>query len=169
LVAFLYYNFIYLVIIIIIIIIWGDLADRYKMQYRNMEERTTEYASDFDGHDPIHRPRLRPTRGPNYDDSEHLDDNCLDATDALQDRARTEIILPIPFASRSCEACLQQKKGDYILLNLNAAMPHARSHHGVGVLYSCNTCGTTYKTKHAAQSHVPKCKGPSMGEGKNVV
>ena len=39
---------------------------------------------------------------------------------------------------------------DYIL-NLNSMPQHARSHHcGEDVLYSCNTCGKTYKSKHAA-------------------
>ena len=56
-------------------------------------------------------------------------------------------------------------KQGIILLN---SLQHARSNHsGVGILYSCNTCGKTYKGKHAAQCHVPKCKGPSTVEGKN--
>jgi len=88
----------------------------------------------------------------------------------LPNTARNAIVLSIPFTSASCATCLQLKKGDFILLNLNAALHHARSHHcGVGVLYSCATCGKTYKGKHAAQCHVPKCKGPSTGEGKTAI
>ena len=34
----------------------------------------------------------------------------------------------------------------------------------MGVLYSCNKCGKTYKGKHAAQCHVPKCNGPPTTE-----
>jgi hypothetical protein len=44
--------------------------------------------------------------------------------------------MPLPFVSRSCETCLRQKKGDYILLNLNAAMQHARIHHSGWRYYS---------------------------------
>jgi hypothetical protein len=43
---------------------------------------------------------------------------------ALPNRARSETILPIPFALRSCKECLQKGKGDYILLNLNNALQH---------------------------------------------
>ena len=122
---------------------------------------------DFNGHGPAHRRRLRPDRGILEGNlSEDSDNEYGNATDALPNRVRNEIILPIPFASTSCTTCLQQRKGDFIFLNLNAALQHTRSHRcGVGVLYSCNTCGKTYKGKHAAQCHVPKCKGPSMGEG----
>lgn len=83
--------------------------------------------------------------------------------------SRNEIVLLIPFASRSFEICLQQKKGDYVL-KLNATLHHARSHHsGVGVLYTSNICGKTYKTKHEAQCHARRCKGRSTWEGKSVV
>ena len=50
--------------------------------------------------------------------------------DTLLNEHRNEI-MSLPFVTRSCETCLRQKKGDYILLNLNAAMQHARSHHSV--------------------------------------
>ena len=115
---------------------------------------------------PVHRRRLRPTRGPLNDD---LERNNVDATDALLDRARNEIVYKVPFVVRSCEICLQQKR-DYILLSLNAALQHARSNQcGVVTLYSCNTCGKTYKDNHAAQCHVPKCKGPPTAKGKNEI
>ena len=120
---------------------------------------------DFGGYGLVHRRRLRPLREPSHDDLDHRD-----VTDALLNKTRNEILLPIPFASRSCEICLQKKEGDYIFLNLNAAMQHARSHHcGVGVLYAYYTCGKTYIGKHAAQCHVPKCKGPPTAEGKSVI
>jgi hypothetical protein len=140
-----------------------------------MEKRTsasnTDNPMDFGGHSPVHRRRLRPHRGLlNNDTSDDSDIENRNEPDALPSRTQNEIILPIPFISSSCATCLQQKKGDFILLNLNAAMHHARSHHcGVGVLYSCTTCGKTYKGKHAAQCHVPKCKGPSTGKGKTVI
>ena len=90
--------------------------------------------------------------------------------DALQNADKHEIILTVPFDSKSCGTCLNQGKGDFILLNLNAALQHAKSHHcGVGVTYACKTCGKTYKTKHAAQCHVPKCSGPLTAEGKTVI
>ena len=119
---------------------------------------------DFGGYGPAHRRKLRPPRGPSDDD---LDTNHRDATSALPNTTSYEILLPVPFTSRSCEICLQQKKGDYILLNLNAAIQHAKSHHyGVSVLYACNTCGKTYIGKHAAQCHVPKCRGPPIWRAK---
>jgi len=37
------------------------------------------------------------------------------------------------------------------------------------VFYTPATRGKTYKGKHAAQCHVPKCSGPSTGEGKTAV
>ena len=125
----------------------------------------------FDGNSPVHRRRLRPNRGPLIGEMiEDMDDANRDATDALLNRAPNEIILPLPFTSRSCESCLYQGKGDFILLNLNAALQHARSHHcGVDVLYSCKKCEKSYKGKHAAQCHVPKCKGPPTGEDKTVI
>jgi hypothetical protein len=98
------------------------------------------------------------------------DTEYRDATHALPNRARNEIVLPTPFTSTSCATCLQLKKWDFILLNLNAALQHARSHRcGVAVLYSCTTCGKTYKGKHAAQCHVPKCKGPSTGDDQTAI
>ena len=45
----------------------------------------------FDGYSPVHRRRLRPNRGPLLDLIE----------DALLNRASTEIILLLPFTSRS--------------------------------------------------------------------
>jgi len=123
------------------------------------------------GYDPAHRHRLRPNRGSEDGNlSEDLDAENGNATDALPREAATEIILPIPFASISCATCLQQRKGDYILLNLNAATQHARSHHGgVEVKYSCSIYGKTYKSKHATQCHVPKCTGPPTGEANTAI
>jgi hypothetical protein len=107
----------------------------------------------FDGQGPVHCRRPRPTRGPLDDElSENSDNGYGDATDALLNIARNELILPIPFAQRTCETCLQNRKGDFILLNLNAALHHAKNHHqGVEVLYACKKCGKTYKTKHSAE------------------
>ena len=52
--------------------------------------------------------------GPLLDDtSENSEYEHRDAADALQNRARGEIVLPIPFDSRSCETCLTNRKGDY--------------------------------------------------------
>ena len=85
-------------------------------------------------------------------------------------KTRLEITLPIPFVSSSCEICLQQQRGNFILLNLNNALQQAQHHHrGADVLFSCGECRKVYKNKHSAQCrHVPKCKGPSVTEGGNV-
>ena len=47
--------------------------------------------------------------------------------DALPERDESEIVMPIPFVTKSCETCLLLKKGDYMLLNLNAALQHSWS------------------------------------------
>jgi len=121
------------------------------------------------GYDPAHRHRHN--RGSeDGNPSEDLDAENGNATDALQRDATTEIILPIPFTSTSCATCLRHRKGDYILLNINAATQHARSHHGgIEVKYSCSKCGKTYKSKHATQCHVPKCTGPPTREANNAI
>jgi len=119
---------------------------------------------DTDGHDPAHRRLIRGSS----DDEPSIEKG--DATDALPQGQRNKIVMPLPFVSRSCETCLKQRKGDYILLNLNAALQHARSHHcGVEVRFSCIKCCKIYKSKHSAQSHVPKCKGPSKEEDRTLV
>ena len=132
---------------------------------RGIDMNTVDNNSEkFGGYGPVHRRRLRPNRGsPDDDQSDTSDNESREATDALRNREMNDIMLPIPFVPTSCETCLQQGKENYILLNLNNAVQHARSHHcGVGVLYTCKTFGKTYKTKHAAQCHVPKCKSSLM-------
>ena len=97
----------------------------------------------FSGYGPNHRRRAR---GPSFDEHGNDSDNDhRNIKEALPDMAR-QIILPIPFVSRSCNICLQHGKGEYILLNLNNTIQQVRNHHyGVEVLYSCKTCGKTYK------------------------
>jgi hypothetical protein len=84
--------------------------------------------------------------------------------DASPKRTSTaEIRIPVPYATHSCAICLQQSKGDFVLLNLNNALRHAENHHqGVAVVFPCTKCGKALQTKHSAQCHVPKCKGPTV-------
>lgn len=128
-------------------------------------------ASDFGGHGAARRRRLRPNRVPQYDDtSEVSDNNAREELDELPVEIQNDVILPVPFSSRSCEICDEQNKGSYILLNLNNAVQHMRIHHrGLDVSYACNACGKPYQNKHAAQCHVPKCKGPPTDVGKDTI
>jgi hypothetical protein len=123
-----------------------------------------EMSLDLDGHCPAHRRQIQ-----GLSDDEPSNESG-DATDALLKEHRNEIIMPLPFVSKSCETCLRQKKGDYILLNLYATLKHARGHHtGVQILFSCTKCCKIYKTKRSAQCHVPKCKGPCKEEDGQIV
>ena len=74
-----------------------------------MENETSAFilTLDFGGYEPVHRPRLRPTRGPLNDD---LERNNVDATDALLDWARNEIVWTVSFVSRSCEICNKRRR-----------------------------------------------------------
>jgi hypothetical protein len=68
-------------------------------------------ASDFDEHSGAHRRRLRPNRGPLNDPREDLDCVNRDATDALLNRATTEIILPLPFIRDLANVvCIREKE-----------------------------------------------------------
>lgn len=98
----------------------------------------------FGGTGPIHHCR---TGGPPIDEhGEDSDSDHRSNQDDLTDPTR-EIVLSIPFDSRTCTICLQHEKGEYILLNLNNAIQHTRSHHhGVEVLYACKVCSKTTKT-----------------------
>jgi len=86
----------------------------------DMENKASALDSslDFSGYGPAHRRRLRPTRRPLNDD---LARNNVDATDALLDRATNQIEWTVPFVSRSCEICLQQKGG------LHSPQPQCRT------------------------------------------
>jgi len=144
----------------LLICILGSIAENFGgtgLDHRLNRPRPT--GTPFGGTDPEHR---RSSWGQSID--EHgvdMDTVRGDVPDTLQNADKNEILLTVPFDSKSFETCLNQVKGDFILLNLNAALQPARSHDcGVGVIYACKTCGKTYKTKNVAQRHVPKCTGP---------
>jgi uncharacterized C2H2 Zn-finger protein len=66
-----------------------------------------------------------------------------------------------PFATQTCNLCIQECLGNYVMFNLNNALEHHNiHHHGVALSFSCSRCRKTYRTKHAALCHVPKCPGP---------
>ena len=73
--------------------------DSYHIYMEN-EASALDLTLDFGGYGPVHRRRLRPTRGPLNDD---LARNNVDATNALLGRARNEIVWKVPFVARSCE------------------------------------------------------------------
>jgi len=141
---------------------WTYLAERYKLHQNIMAVRTNDVASDFGGHSPVHRHRLRPiSRG-------LQDDDRGDGTDM---RTGTDKGTPgselsqgykfyMPFEAQPCELCRESKKGNYLLLNVNNAVHHLKTHHpGATSSFECSRCGKVYKTKHAAQCHLPKCPG----------
>jgi hypothetical protein len=52
---------------------------------------------------------------------------------------------------------LRAGNGNYLALSLGDEVSHAsRKHRHFEILYRCTK---TYKTKHGAQCHLPKCKG----------
>jgi len=54
----------------------------------------------------------------------------------------------------------KKQKGNYLLLHVNNAVQHLKTHHpGANSSFVCSRCGKVYKTKHAAQCHLPKCPG----------
>ena len=56
--------------------------------------------------------------------------------------------------------CVRDTHSNYLLMDLNNAMQHFRTHHQTtNVLFTCSRCKKIYNTKHAALCHIPKCPG----------
>ncbi|KXZ75867.1 hypothetical protein TcasGA2_TC034495 [Tribolium castaneum] len=73
-----------------------------------------------------------------------------------------EIILMLPFQSRSCGICLNAGKGNFRALSLDDEERHLRERHPLSlILYKCSDCKGQYRSKRAALCHAPKCTGPT--------
>jgi hypothetical protein len=118
---------------------------------------------DFDGHGPAHRRRLRPIRGPRYDDQ--ATDQDMQPDERVEDSASdvvSSITLALPFETQTCNLCVKEGQGNYIMFNLNNALEHHNiHHHDVQISFLCSRCQKEYRTKHAALCHLPKCPGPA--------
>jgi hypothetical protein len=142
------------------------LADFYFPLTRSINMGTVgTLVNNFGENGPAHRRRLRQYRESEVNDpSDGSDYETGDATDALLNR--NEIILPIPFASKSGDTCLQQGKGDYILLNLNNALLQGATTVGWGFYISATHVAklTRISTQHNAT--FPNVKDSLFGRSK---
>jgi hypothetical protein len=67
----------------------------------------------------------------------------------------------LPFMDRPCEICLQEGKGNFMVLNLNDEIKHiAAVHKDMALKFKCTRCNKEYIKKHSALCHMPKCSGP---------
>ena len=72
-----------------------------------MELDITDKASDFDGHSPVHRRRLRPRRELHYDDTDENLDLNLEAQTPDTDATRgCDYTLQLPFEPHTCAICV---------------------------------------------------------------
>jgi len=102
--------------------------------------------------DKTHRRRLRPARGPIYDETELNMATALTRQNTRHDSATIEDV--IPFQHHPCSKCDDEGLREFILLNVNNAEQHIKAHHkGAKIHFTC-------AMKHAAKYHVPKCPGP---------
>jgi len=127
-----------------------------------MEVLDTDKASDFGGHSPAHRRRIRPNRGLQNDDhySDPDQDLAIGSTPSTGD-LELLFTISLPFEPRSCEISLQTGSGNYLLLNINNAQQHSKQHNREArIAFTCLKCGKSYQSKLAAQCHVPKFPGP---------
>jgi hypothetical protein len=64
----------------------------------------------------------------------------------------------LPFETTICPLC--RTKGKYKALSLNDYLLHVKEKHAdQATTFQCRTCDKEYKSKHAAQCHIPKCPG----------
>jgi hypothetical protein len=109
-------------------------------------------------------------RGPAHDDkASNLDidtDDEMDIEGPVEVKVvPTSIEIALPFEKRDCTQCQEKGLGLYILLDLNNAERHYRTHNaGVKTHFKCTICDKTFQSQHAEICHMPKCPGP-----KNVI
>jgi len=106
-----------------------------------MEAANRNKASDFDGYSPVHCHKPRPTRGlQDNDRSENFDMN-MDIENENPGGKQVKDILHMTFEAQTCNLCLQNKKGKYLLLIINNAVQHLQTHHpGTNTNFTCSRC-----------------------------
>jgi len=99
------------------------------MHTQIMEVHNSKEASDFYGHGLTHSRRPRPKRGSQHEDSEQDKGNDK-ASGNSQERNPLPLIFEIslPFRPRPA-LCQGGGSGQFILLNVNNAILHFRTHH----------------------------------------
>jgi hypothetical protein len=71
-----------------------------------------------------------------------------------------DMIITLPSYERLCYICSESGKGNYMALSLNDEINHIQlMHKNKRAIYECTKCSKTYKSKHGAQCHMPKCRG----------
>lgn len=127
-------------------------------------------ASDFDGHGPIHRRRLRPTRVLiDYDFDNDPAMNLVHKEEQPTGTRDHTTTLSLPFETQPCNLCAQETRGNYLLYDLNNAVQHFKSHHReMEICYLCDRCKKAYTSKDVAVCNVPKCPGPVEDPTKNM-
>jgi hypothetical protein len=66
----------------------------------------------------------------------------------------------LSFFERLCHLCCEGGKGNSMVLSLNDKINHIQlMHKDKRVTFQCTKCSKTYKSKHGAQCHMPKCRG----------
>ncbi|XP_044760391.1 uncharacterized protein LOC123317843 [Coccinella septempunctata] len=72
-------------------------------------------------------------------------------------------LIKVPFRDASCSVCLNTTRGNFMALNINDAIRHAKDYHRSHTpTFKCRDCHKGYESKHAALCHVPKCTGPKV-------
>jgi DNA-directed RNA polymerase subunit RPC12/RpoP len=75
----------------------------------------------------------------------------------------SEIVILLPCNERVCQICLNAGNGNFMALNINDEISHIQHmHKDKGIVYKCTNCQKIYKSKHGAQCHMPKFRGPNL-------
>jgi hypothetical protein len=70
-------------------------------------------------------------------------------------------IIAMSFEAQTCNLCVKEGQGNYIMFNLNNTLEHRNIyHHGVQISFTFSRCRKEYRTKYPALCHLPKCPGP---------
>jgi hypothetical protein len=79
------------------------------------------------------------------------------------------LTIPLPYEPGTCAICQQRGAGAYVTQTLSDWLKHKEIHHRTWVLiFQCSGCGKSYKSKHGALCHMPKCPGAPRDADKNV-
>jgi hypothetical protein len=79
------------------------------------------------------------------------------------------LTIPLPYELGACGICQQRGAGAYVTQKLSDWLQHKEIHHrNYEVLFQCSGCDKSYKSKHGALRHLPKCPGAPNDDDKNV-
>ncbi|XP_018319823.1 uncharacterized protein LOC108733232 [Agrilus planipennis] len=74
----------------------------------------------------------------------------------------SDLLLELPFTDRVCSVCLHTARGNFMAFSLRDEVRHVSEvHPNLRPVYKCTNCQKTYRSKHAAECHMPKCTGPT--------